>query len=264
MLIICNGAFKCGSSWLHAILVELLKIKNISLSRIPDDYTNDIYSPTKIIESKLDDFVLKESYEYQNYITKSHFFKRSTLSSPYPDDVKFLFVEREVKDAIVSHYYHIKNRFQINISFRFYYFIIGQYKAYEIHLFNHRCKEYFGESHFISYDDLKNRFPDSIQRLCKILDIGSLNTFETQRLIDETTIESLREKSKSGESEYYPSKRKDNWKQFRRGKQGDWVNYFSKKQLHQIENIERKGTSLFFKVNYFFLFTLRRYLGRIE
>ena len=264
MLIICNGAFKCGSSWLHAILVELLKIKNISLSRIPDYYTNDIYSPTKIIESKLDDFVLKESYEHQNYITKSHFFKRSTLSSPYPDDVKFLFVEREVKDAIVSHYYHIKNRFQINISFKFYYSIVGKYKAYEIHLFNNRCKEYFGEDNFISYDHLKNRFPDSIQRLCEILDIDRLNKFEIQRLINETTIENLREKSKSGESEYYPSKRKDNWKQFRRGKQGDWVNYFSKKQLFQIENIQRNGISFFFKVNYFLLFTLRRYLGRIE
>ena len=52
MLIICNGAFKSGSSWLHAVLIELLKVQNVALSRVPDSYTNDINSPTKIIESK--------------------------------------------------------------------------------------------------------------------------------------------------------------------------------------------------------------------
>ena len=52
MLIICNGAFKSGSSWLHAVLIELLKVQNIALSRVPNSYTNDINSPTKIIESK--------------------------------------------------------------------------------------------------------------------------------------------------------------------------------------------------------------------
>lgn len=264
MLIICNGAFKCGSSWLHAVLVELLKIKKISLSRIPDYYTNDVHSPTKIIESKLDDFVLQESYEKQNYITKSHFFKESTLSSPYSSDVKFLFVEREVKDAIVSHYYHMKNKFRINISFSFYYAVLGKYKAYEINLFNKRCKKYFGDNNFISYHDLKNRFSYSIKKLCKILNIESLNTDEIKELIDQTTIDKLRERSRSGKSEYYPSKRKDNWKQFRKGTQGDWINYFSDKQLIQIDNIQKGEASFLFRMNYFFLFTLRRYVGRIE
>ena len=53
MLIICNGAFKSGSSWLHAILVELTIVKKLNLKKVPIKYTNDINSPTTIIESRL-------------------------------------------------------------------------------------------------------------------------------------------------------------------------------------------------------------------
>ena len=144
MLIICNGTFKSGSSWLHAIIIELLRIKRVPLTNIPDHYTNDINSPTKIVESKLDEFIFHQDFDKNNYITKSHFFKRSTLESAYPNNVKFLFVEREIKDAIVSHYHHIKNKYRFNISFGLYYSTIGMYKAYEIYLFNKRCKKYFG------------------------------------------------------------------------------------------------------------------------
>ena len=80
----------------------------------------------------------------------------------------------------------------------------------------------------------------------------------------ETTIERLREKLRTGESEYYPSKRKDNWKQFRKGTEGDWINYFSEKQLTHIKNIEKGEISIFLQSIYFILFTLRRYLGHIE
>ena len=264
MLIICNGAFKSGSSWLHAVLIELLKIQNVSLSRVPDSYTNDINSPTKIIESKLDDFVLNESFDHKTYITKSHFFKESTLSSPYPKNVKFIFVDRDMKDAIVSHYYHIKHKFRINVSFNLYYKILGKYKAYEIYLFNKRCKRYFGEDHFISYHDLKNRFSDSIDKLCSILDLKKLDYSEIEDLMRETTIDKLRERSRTGQSQYYPSKRKDNWKQFRKGKEGDWIHYFSDNSLSHIRRTEKGEMSVALKVMYYMLFTLRRILGRIE
>ncbi len=264
MLIICNGAFKSGSSWLHAVLIELLKVQHIQLSRIPDSYTNDINSPTKIIESKLDDFVLNESFDNRTYITKSHFFKESTLSSPYPENVKFIFVERDMKDAIVSHYYHIRHKFRIGLGFNLYYQVLGKYKAYEIYLFNKRCKRYFGEDNFISYHDLKNRFSDSIERLCQILDIDKLDSSQSKDLMNETTIEKLREKSRTGQSEYYPSKRKDNWRQFRKGKEGDWVNYFSDQNLLHIKRTEEGKMSVSLKMVYFILFTLRRILGRIE
>jgi len=264
MLIICNGTFKSGSSWLHAVIVELLAIKKIPLTRVPSIYTNDVTSPTKIIESKLDKFIFHESYDKMNFITKAHFFKKNTMQSAYPDNVKFIFIERKMKDAIVSHFYHIKNKFHLKISFKWYYILIGKYKSHEIYLFNKRCKENFREDNFIYYHDLKNNFNEVVNKLCDILNIDYLNETEMNLLKKETTIESLRQKSKMGNSEYYPSKRKDNWKQFRQGEEGNWVNYFSVRHLSHINNIEQGNASYLFKIHYFFFFTLRRILFRIE
>ena len=83
MLIICNGAFKSGSSWLHAILVELSIVKKLNLQKVPRKYTNDINSPTTIIESQLANFLLIEDYNLNNYLTKSHFFKNKDLFYPH-------------------------------------------------------------------------------------------------------------------------------------------------------------------------------------
>ena len=111
---------------------------------------------------------------------------------------------------------------------------------------------------------MKNNFPLVINKLCDILGLEYLTELEIDLLKQETTIESLREKSRIGKSEYYPSKRKDNWKQFRKGVEGNWVEYFTKGQLLHINNIEKGVVSYFLKFHYFLLFTLRRFLGNIE
>ena len=61
MLIICNGVFKSGSTWLHAIILEILKINKIKLTDVPSKYTNNIDSPTTIVESKLLKFLDNEN-----------------------------------------------------------------------------------------------------------------------------------------------------------------------------------------------------------
>ena len=89
-IIICNGTFKSGSSWLHAILVELTIVKKLNLQKVPEKYTNDINSPTTIIESRLCKLLNNESYKTENYLTKAHFFKESTLKNQYSSEVKML------------------------------------------------------------------------------------------------------------------------------------------------------------------------------
>ena len=70
MLIVCNGIFKSGSTWLHAIVLEIIKMNNIQLTDVPHFYTNNTLSPTTIIESKLKHFLLTEDYIDKHYITK--------------------------------------------------------------------------------------------------------------------------------------------------------------------------------------------------
>ena len=264
MLIICNGAFKSGSSWLHAILVELTIVKKLNLQKVPEKYTNDINSPTTIIESRLCKFLNDESYKTENFLTKAHFFKESTLKNQYPPEVKMLFIERDMRDAIVSHYFHIRNKYRFKISFVLYYYFLGRYKVYEISLFNNRCRKYMGEENFFHFEDLISNFRDTVRAMSKILGINEISHEEIDRIRNETTLDKLREELKKGNLSYYPSKNKDNWKLFREGKVGGWQAYFNSRQLLDIEKIEDGKFSVCSKIIYFLMFTLRRIIFRIE
>lgn len=264
MLIICNGAFKSGSSWLHAILVELSIVKKLDLQKVPSKYTNDVNSPTTIIESKLAEFLLIEDFESNNFLTKSHFFKKKTLKRQYKENVKFLFIERDMKDAIVSHYFHIQNKYRNKISFPMYYFFIGRYKAFEISLFNYRCKKFMGDENFFHYSDLINNFEKTLQKIATCLEVTDLSDEELDRIKEQTTLDKLREELKKGNVSYYPTNRDDNWKLFREGKVGSWRKHFNARQLKDVIRIEKGKFSILSKIIYTLIFTLRRMIFRIE
>jgi len=264
MLIICNGAFKSGSSWLHAILVQLSIVRKLNLKKVPVNYTNDVNSPTTIIESRLQDFLLKEDYKSENYLTKAHFFKESTLKNEYFDDVKLFFIERNIKDAVVSHYFHIRNKYRFKINFALYYYFLGRYKAYEIGLFNNRCREFIGDENFFNFEDLVSNFNDTIRQIAKVLGVFELTNLELAAIKKETSLDRLRDQLKRGNISYYPSTQKDNWKLFREGKINSWKDHFSDNQIKDIEKIESGFFSVFSTLIYFIIFTLRRLIFRIE
>jgi len=92
MLIICNGAFKSGSTWLHAIVEAILNIRSIELSEIQDHYGPQSAPVSSLKEKTLAGFIVAEDIEQKNYLTKLHFFSDSVLSKTYPESVQFLFV----------------------------------------------------------------------------------------------------------------------------------------------------------------------------
>jgi len=264
MLIICNGAFKSGSSWLHAILVELAIVKKLNLQKVPEKYTNDINSPTTIIESQIENFLLTEDFGLNNYLTKSHFFKKKTLRKKYSDNVKVLFIERDMRDAIVSHYFHIINKYRYKLSFSFYYYFIGRYKAFEISLFNYRCKKFRGEENFFHFSDLISDFEITVREIALSLGITEISDQEVKQIKEQTTLDKLREELKKGNISYYPTNRDDNWRLFREGKVGSWRKYFKTRHIKDISRIEKGKFSILSKVVYTLTFTLRRVIFRIE
>lgn len=264
MLIICNGAFKCGSSWLHSILVEIANIKDLNVLQIPIKYTNDVNSPTAIIESRLENFLLNEDYKHTNYITKSHFFKKSTLNQDFSKYVKFIFIDRDIRDAVVSHYFHVQNQYNRKIRFSIYYYFMGRFKAYEIYLFNKRCKKFIGKNNFISFEDLVLDFENTIIKISELLEIDNITKEQIAVIKERTSLKKLRGELKIGNVNYYPTNREDNWKLFRKGKLGEWKQYFDKCHIKDIKRIENGKISRTFKICYFFLFTFRRIIFQIE
>ena len=164
MLIICNGVFKSGSTW-YIIVTELLFLRNIQVSRIDEKYTNNVKSPTSIVESKFLEFLENEDFSQNNYINKSHFFSEKVINKVYPDSVVFLFSVRDIKDSIVSHYFHTKSKYIIFSNFNFYYWTIGRLKAYEIISYNFKYKNSFSSELFFNFSDFKNDFDHTIRRI---------------------------------------------------------------------------------------------------
>lgn len=266
MLVLCNGAFKSGSTWLHAIVKEMLHIKKVDIEEIPERFWLHADSPTKIIESKLINFLSEYQKEIQHkvFLTKSHFFRESTHKRKYSKDVFFLFIRRDIGDAVVSHYHHFINTYRIKISFNVYYYLIGRYKAYEIILFNKVCSKYHQEDLFFSFENLKNNFEGEVLRIAKIIGLGELSQEEISIIKINTSLSNMRNQSKLKLSKYYPNQNDLGYKQFRKGLIGESELYFSKRHNNDIDKIKINDISLFTRIVYYFLFTLRRKIGGIE
>jgi hypothetical protein len=264
MLIICNGVFKSGSTWLHAIILEILKINKINLTDVPSKYTNNIDSPTTIVESKLLKFLDNENYVKNNYITKSHYFLKKTINRDYDSDTHFFFIERDVRDAVVSHYYHLKKKYKFIRGFNLYYLFIGRLKAFEILKFNRRYLESFGQDNFFKYADMKNNFEILLLRISSILNLKNLSKEEMMTIKQNTSISKMRRDLSLGKTKYYSTVSENREDVIRKGIVGDWVNHFSIWQQKDIKRLEKFELSILFRVVYFFSFTLRRLIFRIE
>ena len=264
MLIICNGVFKSGSTWLHAIVIEILRIKNINITDVSHKYTNNVEGPTSIVESKLNDFLNNEDYENYYYINKSHYLREDTISRTYPDSVVFVFTHRDIKDSIVSHFFHLKYKYRIISNFSLYYWLIGRFKAFEIVRFNKIYIYYFNKENFFPFSLLKNDFNNTAQRITKVLGLTSLTQDELEIIKEKTSLSNMRNEILRGNTKYYSTVRKSRSSLIRKGIEDDHINYFSAGHLRDINKIHNFNTSYFFKFVYFVSFTLRRKLFNIE
>ena len=261
MLILCNGTFKSGSSWLHAIVLEICKIHQLELANIPLRYSLNINSPTRIIEKRLHQFIRDEDFSSNHFLTKSHYFSIDTFNQRYPDSVYFLFIQRDIKDALVSHYFHFLTYRKLTISFKTYFKYIGIYKVYEMILFNRRCQAYSGNAFNISYKDLKLNFTESVNNISLFLGFSKLSKNDIISIENKTSLDYMREKSKKEESKYYPELGNSSYKLFRKGEMGQWKEYLDKSSLRIIEEMNNGNASLRIRLGYYLFFILRRRIG---
>ena len=261
MLILCNGTFKSGSSWLHAIVLEICRTHQLDLSTIPLRYSSNIFSPTRIIEKRFNQFIRDEDFVSNHFLTKSHYFSKETFKQRYPDSIYFLFIQRDIKDALVSHYFHFLTYRKLSISFKTYFKYIGIYKVYEMILFNRRCEAYSGNSFKISYKELKLNFTESVNNISLFLGFSKLSNKDIISIENKTSLDYMREQSRKEESKYYPELGEASYKLFRKGETGQWREYVDKKSLRTIEDMNNGNASLRIRVGYYLFFILRRRIG---
>ena len=162
------------------------------------------------------------------------------------ENIKVVNIERDVKDVLVSHYYHLLNNKKIKSNFTDYFNSWGKYKAIQYIYYKKKWANY----NFclnLKYEDLINNKKDIILKIATYLDV---KCDHIDNIINETSIESLRKNSKA------KGLNESNWF-YRKGEVGDWQNFFSEYMLKKLSLIEQNHLSIFEKINFFFKFTFR-------
>lgn len=244
MLILVNGAFKSGSTWLRAIIDEM-----VDYQPIPDSYQNRVYA--RVLDPiKLMPLVKSVSHHNVNYILKSHLFTQHyrdiALSNKH---VVIINIKRDIRDAIVSHYHHMVREKKVKSDFHKYYRNIGRYKAYQLVRYHRVWDVGSRQVYTSSFELLKTEFQSEVERIGKFLG-QSLSEHDIERIKFQTSIENLRKKR--GEASADEQERF-----FRKGEIGEWQHYFSDWELNDIARIQTKGLSRIEGLKYYFLFELR-------
>jgi hypothetical protein len=222
MLIIANGAFKSGSTWLYNILKVMT-----GFPPPPDKYLNPDWVNPSIDPQKLESTLSDLDYHSNNYIVKNHFDRtwQRNLLLKY-EDVYVLDIQRELSDVVVSAYHHNKNKHDFNKSFMFYYWRYGRFTAMNVKKYHelwdpNRSPD---KIYMSSFEKLKKEFNQECKDLG--LFIGKNLSFDAIRNIyNETSIDTLRKKY-------------DDQDFFRKGKVGYKDEYFSKLMEKDIEMIK--------------------------
>ncbi len=225
MLIISNGAFKSGSSWLYRILCVMT-----GFAPLPEKYLNPEWRNPSIHPEKLRDLLTELDCQKQNYICKNHFGKRIQRDLILShSDIFVISITRDIKDVVVSAYYYFQRQENNTESFEEYYWSRGRKVAQSVINYNTLWDVSAANLYVTSYENLKNDFDLEL--------INFANTLKIQ--IDQDKIELIKQETQSQKKGGH----------FRKGIIGDWKNHFSHAMLRDINKIQEKGINHFTKLD---------------
>ncbi len=234
MLVISNGAFKCGSTWLFNILTSLQEFawpENEFLTK------GNAKHPA-IAAPMLETYLARGDFESRNVISKNHLEKpehRALLLAN--KSVRVFCMTRDSRDVIVSAYYHDLRQHKFAGSFAKYYWEEGRTILPKLTLYHSTWDAPHAQMTGTSFEALKTDFSGEVARIAGMLGL-SPGAAEIERIREETSLDSLREKYQDA-----PSHRTAEADFFRKGEMGDWRNHFDDKMTADHDQVWRKGIS---------------------
>lgn len=231
MLVISNGAFKSGSTWLFNIIYELTKYPPPQKKYLDPEHLHP-----SLVPSKLQNFLIEEDFNSSDFLVKNHFkrIKQREQLLSYPE-IRIINIKRNIPDVIVSAYFHHRLKYNFKHSFQNFYYSRGRFITNRIVEY-HKLWDFSSPQIFVcSYECLISSFNSEVRKLSLFLKQDPSD--KNLKLIYEVTrIENLREKYEDigGQREF-----------FRKGIVGDWKKYFSNRMIRDINNIIDNGLSSF-------------------
>jgi len=212
MLVICNGAYKSGSTWLFRIVQEMT-----GYALPPERFARPGWSGTGVSPHLLKAFLDEVDYASHDYVFKAHIFYKHHLVAKRPH-VTLLNITRDIRDVVVSafHYERMKGRYAGD-DFAGYYSTRGRDVIRMVARYN-RLWTATPNTFTINYERLHDSFGDELAKLARFLGV-TLKEGEVDRIHAATAIDQMRERynevSPDGQMQFY-----------RKGEVGDWHNHF--------------------------------------
>lgn len=234
MLILSNGAFKCGSTWLFNILTSLQKCEWPEAEFL----TKGNAKHPAIAEPQLAHYLAKGNYKSHDVISKNHLDKpehRALLLSNKA--VRVVCMTRDSRDVIVSAYYHDLRKHRFDGTFTQYYWEEGRAILPRLMRYRSTWAAPHAQMTATSFEALKADFQSEVVRIAALLDL-SPDAAAIERIRQETSLDALREKYQDA-----PSHRTQEADFFRKGETGDWRNHFDDKTLADHDRVCSKGIS---------------------
>jgi hypothetical protein len=247
MLLVCNGAYKSGSTWLFRILQSMT-----GFGGVPKAYGASGWEGTGIHPPLLGRFLRRENYRDQNYIIKGHFFERAHLLMNRPG-VKVANIRRDTRDVVVSAFFYERMKgFETPEDIGTYYQRRGWKVARMVVQYN-RLWENRPGTYMSSYDALHNDFAAECCRLAAFVGV-SIADADIERIREENKLSKLKEK--------YDERSADGSQSFfRKGVIGDWKQHLTDDIAADIERIEKQQTGYPSAVDMFQLRLRHAYLA---
>ena len=189
MLIISNGAFKSGSTWLFNILREMT-----GFSPVPEEYQNPDWVNPSIHPDRLDALLEEVNHAERDSLVKNHFGerrqKRALLRNP---NVIVFDIRRVLSDVVVSAYHHYQNKKEYEGTFHNFYWHRGRFIAMDVQAYHRLWDTPSPRTYVLSFRALKTNFDEEVRCIGDVLGYD-LNAEEIERIHEETTLSSLRKK----------------------------------------------------------------------
>lgn len=217
MIVICNGAFKSGSSWLLNIVRQLAPPKLIE-----ERWRNPKWGSPSIAPEKLREFVKEFRDSSDVYVSKNHLgdaASKELLTKEFSDCVHVLNITRDIRDVVVSAYYHYRRVDGLEETFEKFFRSRGVKVAKKVCKYNLLWSGDLPNLYVSSYERLQLDGKEAIRELAEFLGLECAPE-EIERVYEATRFDAWRERTQSSH--------------LRKGVIGDWKNHLSEEDVDRL------------------------------
>lgn len=194
---------------------------------------------TEIAPRRLERLLTGLDYHAKDYIAKNHFSEKPQRDLILAQEDTYVFdIRRDIRDVVVSAYYHDRRVKGFRGSFPQYYRSLGRLRAAWVLRHNRLWAQPSPHVCQITYEDLKGKFGETVKRMAAVLNIR-VDDRRIAAIREATAFERLRERRGDADNEtaFY-----------RKGVMGDWRTHFDDAMLADIERLQWRGTGPFGKL----------------